>query len=128
MTDVKALRALLDKATELLPPFEARRFDPASAQWNVVSQADLNPDPNRPFCEDGPYPLLAVNCCSPKRTHPNEAAVAKAVAALLNSAPDLLALAEAVRDLAGPIAMLVEHGDIAERDAARRVLAILEGK
>ena len=46
--------------------------------------------------------------------------------ALVEAAPDLLTLAEAVRDLAGPIAMLVEHGDIAERDAARRVLAILE--
>lgn len=88
MTDVKALRALLDDAIEggmTLPAFETK---------DVTEYENSS--------EDG----LVVTA--------------------VNALPDLLALAEAVRELAGPIAMLVEHGSLEERDAARRVTAILD--
>lgn len=46
---------------------------------------------------------------------------------LLSAAPDLLALAEAVRDLAPLLVVPATMGsDPTERDAARRVLAILD--
>ena len=95
MTDVKALRALLEAKRAAVAAFFA----------------------HKPYDEEGER-LYSLSV---------EADTALEVASL-NALPELLALAEAVRDLAGPIAMLVEHGDIAERDAARRVTAILEGK
>ena len=141
--DVKALRALLDKAT----PGEWR----AASQW---ARCTLDHDGRGGGHGRGACAYLA----QPPEPHDHEIIVpcpagavlgeriivagtwdyeeggiqraedTALIVAAVNALPDLLALAEAVRELAGPIAMLVEHGSLEERDAARRVLAILEGK
>ena len=114
--NVKALRALLDKAT----PGPWRIYtDPKGRTFGTLYVLD-------PMVKPGDGCAIASDICdSDGRSSRENAAL---IVAAVNALPALLALAEAVRELAGPIAMLAEHGDIAERDAARRVTAILDGK
>ena len=115
--NVKALRALLDKAKMDLPVTSQESFDDESL--DIIMRVTHRSTTGRPRV----WSPVAENV--PGNIEPF-------LAALLNSAPDLLALAEAVRELAPMLAMLSigchaipMPSDIA---AARRVTAILEGK
>jgi hypothetical protein len=121
--DVKALRALVD-ASKITPPVESMTDTAGTiVAYDVLRSEEWSaPRMWRPIGENVPERIAPL------------------LVALLNAAPDLLTLAEAVREI-GPILKVIadnrvslipdgtRHGvavDDDERAAARRVLAILD--
>ena len=131
--DMKALRALLAKATpgkcETDGDMAMYVFARQGRTHTMVADRNVGYDPDAPAGS-----IVRARGTGAGLTADQQSANVRLVAAAVNALPALLDLADAARELNSVIARVADPTDASidvtnsEYEAARRVLAILEGK
>ena len=125
--DMKALRALLAKATpgkwETDGDMAMYVFARQGRTHTMVADRNVGYDPDAPAGS-----IVRARGTGAGLTADQQSANVRLVAAAVNALPALLDLGDAVRELAPALDLIAANGAPLTREAARRVLAILEGK